>query len=462
MPAVALAHPLGNYTVNRAIEVIVADVVAIRYIVDMAEIPAFETLQRIDLDSNGTTDDHELNTYRNATCESVRRVLRVTLDGAPAIPTRTEGAEISLPPGAGGLPTLRLECEYTFLSTTGGLLHQLSVVDGIDDGHVGWHEATARSAGDAVISASDVSATSSSAYLTRYPQNQLASPPDVRSATINFKLGSEPLGGSVVGHGPRQTANDPLAALVAGELSPLVVLLALGVSAGLGGLHALSPGHGKTLVAAYVVGTGSDARSAAQIGLFVAIAHTAGVFALGLVTLAASEFLLPERVIAWLSLASGLVVAALGLRLLGRQLGPFRSHKEVQGHGHDHDHDDGHSHRHPPPLNTLTWRSAAALGFAGGAVPSASAVIVLLVAISSDRIFFGGVLIIAFGIGMAVVLGGLGLLVGTLGAAATTSQARWITSPWARRLGKLAPTVAGFVVLSTGLVFSYVAYRQLF
>ncbi|MEP7040216.1 MAG: hypothetical protein ABI864_01440 [Chloroflexota bacterium] len=464
MPALALAHPLGNFTVNRAIEVIVADAVTIRYIVDMAEIPAFETLQQIDLDGNGTADEHELNTYRDATCESVRRALSVTLDGVPTIPARIEGAEISLPPGAGGLPTLRLECDYASLSTTGDTLHQLIVVDGIDDGHVGWHEATARTIGDAVISASDVPAVSPSAHLTRYPQDQLTSPPDVRSATISFALGSQALdgGGAVAGPGPRQSANDPLAALVGGELSPLVVLLALGVAAGLGALHALSPGHGKTLVAAYVVGTGSDARSAAQIGLFVAIAHTAGVFALGVVTLVASEFLLPERVIAWLSLVSGLVVAGLGLLLMGRQLHRFRALTDADGHGHQHDHDHDHDHSHTPPIKALTWRSAAALGFAGGAVPSASAVIVLLVAISSDRILFGSVLIVAFGIGMAVVLAGLGLLVGRLGAAAAGSTAGWITSRWARRIGQLAPTVAGLVILATGLVFSYIAYRQLF
>ena len=239
------------------------------------------------------------------------------------------------------------------------------------------------------------------------------------------------------------------------------MLLALLVALALGALHALSPGHGKTLVAAYVLGAGGTARSAFQIGLSVAISHTVGVFALGVLVLVASELFLPERVIAWLSLASGIVVAGLGIVLVVRHVITLRGRSRAQ-RGHDHGHDHGeHGHTHEPPAGVLTWRSAVALGFAGGAVPSASAVIVLLVAISSDRLAFGSILILMFGTGMAVVLGGLGLVIARVRGAASRSQSRWLASPRARRIGGAIPLIAGIVVFSTGVAFAYAAASQL-
>jgi ABC-type nickel/cobalt efflux system permease component RcnA len=135
---------------------------------------------------------------------------------------------------------------------------------------------------------------------------------------------------------------------------------------------------------------------------------------LGAVTLVASELVLPERLIAWLSLGSGIVVTGLGLVLLGSPGDVARGGTSATQAIHDHPHgrDHPHDHDHAPPAGRLTWRSAIALGFAGGAVPSASALIVLLVAVSTDRPLLGIGLIVCFGIGMAIVLGGLALLAG--------------------------------------------------
>lgn len=475
------AHPLGNFTVNRAIVIEIGGRVEIRYLIDMAEIPTFEAIQQLDADDDNTTEPDEVRAYASATCDDALGALTVTIDGDRARLHEAAPPGLSFPAGAGGLETLRLECHFLVDATVDPAIeHGLEVRDGTDDGRLGWREMTARPRGDAIVTASDVPAVSPSAELTSYPQDALQAPPDVRAATLSFRTGAVPIASSSLAlatPSSRGTATDPLAALAGGELSPLVIVLAMLLALGLGALHALSPGHGKTLVAAYVLGAGGDARSAVQIGLSVAVSHTAGVFALGVLTLLASELFLPERVIGWLSLVSGIVVAGLGLVLLARQwprirrltrgrpLGrPARSthlHNSAGGHDHDHEHGHGRAHSHAVPAGSLTWRSALALGFAGGAVPSASAVIVLLVAISSDRVLFGSLLIAMFGIGMAVVLGGLGLLIARVGSVATRAEGGWLGSPWARRFGPWVPVVAGTVVLVSGLAFAVTAATQL-
>ncbi|MEO7267242.1 MAG: hypothetical protein ABIY36_04475 [Candidatus Limnocylindria bacterium] len=466
----ASAHPLGNFTINRAIAIEIGSRVDIRYLVDMAEIPAFEAIQDLDLNGDGERQDDEVDAYAAATCERAATDLVATIDGSTIPVEEVAPASIAFPDGAGGLETLRLECTFALeVSQDPTGAHRLEIRDETESDRIGWHEVTARARGNATVTDSDVPETSPSAELTAYPVDALTTPPDVRSGALAFTLdaAAEAPSQSVDSPVGRISANDPLAALVGGELSVPVVLLALLVAMGLGAVHALSPGHGKTLVAAYVLGAGGDARSAVQIGLSVAISHTAGVFALGVLILGASELFLPERVIGWLSLVSGIVVAVLGLFLVIRQVSRIRARRAGRAaeHGHDHGHDHGdghdHGHSHEPPTGGLTWRSAVALGFAGGAVPSASAVIVLLVAISSDRLVFGTVLIAMFGIGMAVVLGGLGLIIARVGAAATRSRSGLLGSPRIRQLGQWVPVAAGVVVLVTGLTFATIAATQL-
>jgi nickel/cobalt transporter (NicO) family protein len=469
-PAAASAHPLGNFTVNRAVAIEIGAGVAVRYIVDMAEIPAFEAIRQLDTDDDGLADPDEAAVFATATCADALRGLTVTIDAEPVTLGAAGAPLVTFPAGAGGLETLRLECRYDVDDVLDPATdHRLDVRDTSDDGRIGWREVTARASGDARITDSDAPERSPSADLTAYPDDALQAPPDVRGATLSFRIGQVadmamvPPAAAPAGRGP---ATDPLAALVGGELSPLVVVLALLLALGLGAIHALSPGHGKTLVAAYVLGAGGDARSAMQIGLSVAVSHTAGVFALGVVTLLASELFLPERVIGWLSLVSGVVVAGLGIvlvarqwRLLGRRATQHAHGPHGHGHGHEHPHE--HGHEHLAPAGAVTWRSALALGFTGGAVPSASAVIVLLVAISSDRVAFGSLLIGMFGIGMAVVLGGLGLVIARVGSAAGKAERGWLASAWVRRAGRWVPVVAGVVVLCTGVAFAVTAAAQL-
>ena len=203
-----------------------------------------------------------------------------------------------------------------------------------------------------------------------------------------------------------------------------IVLIALAVAVGLGAVHALEPGHGKTLVAAYLVGSHGTMKHAFLLGLIVTGAHTAGVYLLGAVTLYASQYIVPERLYPWLGVVSGVLIAGLGLVLLVRRcLGKdgsqviittimwiiltTRTHHHHHHHGHVHAH--GHTHNHD--LNQqVSHRELLTLGISGGIVPCPAALVVLLSAVSMQRIGFGLLLIVGFSVGLAAVLITIGLL----------------------------------------------------
>ena len=216
------------------------------------------------------------------------------------------------------------------------------------------------------------------------------------------------------------------------ELTPSLVLFSLLIAFALGGLHALSPGHGKTIVAAYLVGSRGTAKHAVLLGVIVTVAHTAGVFLLGLVTLSLSNWIVPERLYPIIQLISGVAIATLGARMFATRLrdGLHRSsheppggqsHHHSHGHKHDHGHVHGHLHRHGnahdhghslgTPDGTLGLASLLTLGVSGGILPCPSALVVLLSAIALHRVAVGLVLIVAFSMGLAFVLSAVGILV---------------------------------------------------
>lgn len=466
--AIASAHPLGNYTVNRAVVVTVTpDQVAIRYLIDMAEIPAFNEIAAVDANADGTTAPAEQDAYAAKTCLLAGANLELSLDMRPAEVRTGELPAISFPEGAGGLHTLRLECSFVS-DLPAGSTGTLVVADTNDDGHVGWHEVIVTAAGGARITASDSPATSDSAYLTAYPADRLQTPPDVRRGRASFEAtgGTDGLSAAPAAPGVAPTANDPLAALIGGELSPALVALALLLAAGLGAAHALSPGHGKTLVAAYLVGSRGTVRQAVALGLTVAATHTIGVLVLGVLVLVGGEVFLPERLIGWLTVISGGVMATLGGALVWRAIRRRQWPQDEHAH-HEHAHHEHPQHVHPHPhphghgaRPALTVRSVAVLGVAGGMVPSASALIVLLAAVTTGRLVFGLALIAAFGVGMAVILGGI--------AAATTVAHGWLSDRLdgglprlASRIGGLVPLGAGIVVAGVGLILTVAAVARL-
>jgi nickel/cobalt exporter len=471
----ASAHPLGNYTVNRAVVVRIDDArIEVRYVVDMAEIPTFSELQQIDANRDGETDLAEQAAYAGHACEADRAALRLTVSGQPLALVMITTPQLSFPAGAGGLRTLRLVCGFEAQASTTEAIRDLAVQDRTDDGHVGWREVTISADAGVAIVSSTVPSVSRSAELTRYPVDSLQSPPDVHSGTAMFRAvgGSSGARADQAPAAPRSrvTADDPLASLIAGQGGAPVALLAILLATGLGALHAVSPGHGKTLVAAYLIGSQGSTRHAAVLGLTVAATHTAGVFVLGVATLAASQILVPERVIGWLSIGSGILVVLLGAGLVVRaaRAASARRHHAHEGEGHSHgderphrhehsdgnDHPTGHGHQH-----RLRPRNVVALGLAGGMVPSGSALIVLLVAVTTGRLLFGAVLIAAFGIGMALVLGGLAMAT-TVARTALTRPSRLSSSPVARRLAALIPLVSGLAVLGAGLAVTVEAIAR--
>jgi ABC-type nickel/cobalt efflux system permease component RcnA len=210
------------------------------------------------------------------------------------------------------------------------------------------------------------------------------------------------------------------------ELGVGIVLFALVAAAGLGAFHALEPGHGKTVVAAYLVGSRGTAWHALLLGLIVTASHTAGVYLLGAVTLYASRYVVPERLYPWLGVISGLTVAGLGFYLFLRR---YASKNHPHEHAHPHEHGHGHhqhgfvgnshgpegahaSHhlQHGKPGDAVSLAQLFALGVTGGIIPCPAALVVLLSAVALRRIGFGLLLIVAFSVGLAAVLIAIGLL----------------------------------------------------
>ena len=491
VPAVALAHPLGNFTINHYAALRIGpSAVDLDVVIDQAEIPTFQERQRIDTNRDGTVDAAETEAERQTACGALARQLSLTVDGG-AIPLEVTDAGLSFPAGAGGLSTMRLVCEYR--AALPAPMSAATTVVFTDDSHaerVGWREIVA--VGDRVQLGDVPSpAASRSARLTSYPADLLATPPDQATLTISAVPGGPPAAPFVApdassleaGGATAAPATAGLTAAVPGgvgdelgkllgarDLTPPIVALSLLLAAGLGALHAVSPGHGKTVMAAYLVGSRGTARHAIGLGLAVTVSHTLGIVVLAALTLFASDLVPPERLYPILGLASGITVVAIGGWLLlarWRALRAERAHRSAHAHahGHDHDHDHadgGHSHggRHHThePSGELRWRNLIALGLAGGLVPSASALILLLGAIALGRPLYGLVLAIAFGVGMALVLSGIGYLLVVAGG----RLERWSLVDRLRPAAAVVPWATAVLVLGSGIFLTSQALHTTF
>jgi ABC-type nickel/cobalt efflux system permease component RcnA len=462
--APAAAHPLGNFTLNSYSGLRVGpDRLAVDYVLDMAEIPAFQARQAIDGDRDGKVSDAEAAGWRDRECPRLAGGLRATVDGRP-LPLRVTTATVAFPAGVGGLRTLRLECALAAPLPAAAGHHRLAYTDGNQAGRVGWREITATGDG-ATLDAADVPARSASGRLTAYPEDQLRSPLDQRTATVRFRPGGPRAGvaGAPGAAGPAGTrrgvdrATAAFTALVAERrLSPGFGLLALALAVLLGAAHALAPGHGKTVMAAYLVGLRGSLRQAATIGATVTVTHTAGVLLLGLV-LSASRAVASERVYPWLGLASGLLLAGVGLTLATRALS---GHRRPHAHAHDeHGHPHG-GHAGGRAGRPLGRRGLVALGLAGGLVPSPSAVVVLLGGIALGHAWFGILLVLAYGIGMAATLTGVGLLLAHVRGRVDRRLAGPAGSLLARA-GRLLPVATASVIVVVGLVLAAQGAAQL-
>lgn len=478
----APAHPLGNFTVNHFARLEVGPArVRVHYVVDMAEIPTYQEVQTIDTDGDGKASPTELDAYAARMAREYANGLSVTVDDA-RVPLSLSAQKISLPPGAGGLPTLRLEGDYEGALPAGPVAtRRVRFADMNHQGRIGWHELVVTAAAGAQVFNSTARGTGLSNELRDYPSDGLTAPLDERTAELSFTTGALPANARPLvardGRKVEPPARDRLAELIdVKELTLGVALLGLLFAAVLGGFHAMSPGHGKTVVAAYLIGSRGTAKHAAFLGLTVTVTHTAGVFALGLVTLFATEYIVPERLYPILNFASGAIIVLIGLSLFAKRLGAALGFTEhAHGHDHaqpdhnhlDHTHDDdaaalphthgGVEHSHLPPGadgRQVTWRSLLALGISGGLLPCPSALVVLLAAISNHRVGYGLLLVGAFSVGLASVLTGIGLLF--------VYARRWVDRPLqsAGGLVRVLPVVSAFVISCAGLFICYEALAQ--
>jgi ABC-type nickel/cobalt efflux system permease component RcnA len=464
----ASAHPLGNFTVSQYSGLVVRpSAVVVDLVVDMAEIPAFQTRSEIDADGDRQVDPAERSAYLGRACDDLVAGLDLRLDGQP-LDLRVRGRDLSFPPGQAGLVTLRLGCELGARTDGAGGERRITFSNRNFADRLGWRETTAAGDGVAVV-ASDVPSRSVSGRLTRYPDDLLQSPLDQRGASLRVRPGGAGPAGEASGRvdvpasplGRRaDRVTEAFTALVARQdLNLGFGLFALAAAVLLGALHALAPGHGKTVMAAYLVGQRGSLRQAALVGLTVTATHTAGVLVLG-VLLSGSATLVPERLYPWLRVASGSLLAAVGAGLLARALGRRRrrpadhdpGHGPPHGHHHHdhHDHDHGHHHHHPAPGEGVSRRALVAMGAAGGMVPSPSALVVLLGAIALGRTWFGIALVLGYGVGMALSLLGAGLLLvrfrGALDGRLQGGGGRWPAV-----LGRILPVATATLVVVAGL-----------
>jgi nickel/cobalt exporter len=393
----AMAHPLGNFSINHLSKVKISeDRVDVLYVLDEAEIPTTE--------QRGESRAEIVRSKQ----EELRESLRLEVDGR-RVPLRPLQPKLTFPEGQAGLETTRFE---QALRAAVSDPERVELRDETFADRVGWR-AIVVEPGDGTAVRSTAPSGDPTGGLRRYPENLLDSPLDRRSATFSV----EPGDGTLVaprGEGEKTvTTRDGSGEGFAGVFEDAaagrgVLVLLLLVAFGWGALHALSPGHGKAMVAAYLIGTRGTARHAVWLGVTVTITHTIGVFALGLVTLALSQYILPEDLYPWLTLVSGLMVVAIGAAVLRAR---FRSHRHGHGHHHGHDHSHSHGESHPHVETAVTRRSLIAMGAAAGLIPCPSALVVLLGALAQHEVALGLLLIVAFSVGLAGTLTALGLLV---------------------------------------------------
>ncbi|MFC5835903.1 High-affinity nickel-transporter [Nonomuraea insulae] len=429
---VLAAHPLGNFSVNHYDGLTIhRDRVEHVAIVDSAEIP---TLQQ---PVSGPADAHA----RRA-CAELRTAVHAQAGGRP-LGWRVAEASFAYQPGAAGLRTSRLTCRLTAPLLVDRPL-ALTFANSYRADTSGWREITAKGQG-VRLSASTVPAGSVSGELRDYPDDLLSSPLDVRRANLTVEPGEGGPGAEATVPGvdvvTRYTGllADRLNTLVgADRLTVPLGLLALLLSLVLGAVHAAMPGHGKTVMAAYLAGQRGRLRDAVTVAATVTATHTAGVLVLGvLVTVTAA--LTGEAVLGWLGVVSGLIIALIGVGLLRSALRHRHSHEHGHGHGHGHGHEHGHGR----------WSGGVvALAVAGGLVPSPSALVVLLGAMALGRTAFGVMTVVCYGLGMALTLLAAALALRRLGDLALVG-----------RLGRLRPYGAAMTASLVLLVGAGVTLR---
>jgi len=457
----ASAHPLGNFTVNRYSGIVLSPGrVGVLYVLDMAEIPTFQERPQIDANNDGSESAGEVQAYASGKAATLLNGVTLAVDGR-GVALRLTGSVVRFLPGQAGLATLRLEARFEGRIAAAG---SATYRDWNYAGRIGWKEITVRSEAGVAVDGASVPGISDSRELLAYPKDLLSSPLSVTSATFRFHpgdpaaLAASAATGSTVTGAPVASGGS-FAALVRWRLTPLVVALSLALAFLFGCLHALGPGHGKTITAAYLVGAGARVRHAMTVGVAVALMHTSSVLALGLVLFVLARTFPVEHVYPWLTLLTGVVALTLGTglfltRLMARRrhLGVVHGHRHDHGEDHDHVQAGDHDHSHPWD-RPAAGRNLIALAVAGGILPSPTAFVVLTGSISAHRIGYGLGLIAAFSLGLATAL----ILIGLLALRARSLVAAHLRGRWAA----LVPLGSALVIVGFGLFFAARGATQL-
>ncbi|MGA8026020.1 MAG: sulfite exporter TauE/SafE family protein [Bryobacteraceae bacterium] len=442
------AHPMGNFSVSHYANLQVSPSGAeLEYALDLAEIPTFELLREWNLERTSATLVLEAKAREQA--REWLRNLAITSEGKP-LHVKFEGADLVITDGAGNLPILRITAR-AHLDTHGGALEY---EDHNFPDRAGWKEIVIAGGKGTILRKASQSNRDISKALTQYPPDPTLAPPqDLRAElewtatrpVIAASKSIQPIIAPVAQPMPLRPAPSPATmtaksappgSVVRGDflsrllhknqLTPWMILIAIAVSFALGAAHALTPGHGKTIVAAYLVGSRGTLKHAAFLGAMVTFTHTITVFALGLATLFLFRFIVPERITEILGALSGLSIVGVGGWMLYKRIrgaGHSQSHSHGPHHHHDHDHhphhDHGHEHHdhhHHPHSHShvpdeISWGGLIALGASGGLVPCESALVLLLGAIALGRVALGLLLLVSFSLGLALVLMMIGILV---------------------------------------------------
>lgn len=461
------AHPMGNFSVSRYMRFEASAMeLHMVYALDFAEIPTFEMTHRWGLSNprNSEIENRAASEMRNW----IKR-LSIDIDGKRVSPS-VEFVRASVTEGAGAMPVVLVTARLKAALPEGRA--RLNYRDANFEDRSGWKEIVVeRNSTREVVSVSGAASDVSKA-LTAYPSDPGFLPPQRVSAEIEWGPLSQIVTGELE---PKSTATpepeaSPIGTVTKGDfLSNLLgrqeipghlALLGLAVAFGLGTIHALSPGHGKTLMAAYLVGTRGTMKHAAILGGTVTFTHTISVFLLGLATLFLSQYFLPEKIVPWLGAISGVVIVFVGLSLFQRRLASLRGkahvHPHAHSHGapghhhHDHEHGQDHPHHHHHlPQGEITLGSLVALGVSGGLAPCPSALVILLSAIAIGRTGLGLMLLVAFSLGLASVLIAVGAAV--LYAKHLIPSSSKLAQG---RAAKLVPVASAVVIVAIGVVMT--------
>ena len=511
-------HPLGNFSINQYLGLTLrTDRVDATAVVDAAEIPTLQDRSTVDSDGDGAVSEAERTAYAGAQCGNLAGAVDARV-GEQSLGWAVTQSSFTYGEGSGGLDVSRLVCQLSAPARLDGRV-TMTVSNRFLANRIGWREITASGEGVRLVD-SPLPAVSVTDELRSYPEDLLSSALDVRSATLVAEPGASS-GAGDAGVAVRP-GTDPVSRwmaslerrfedLVGGSaLTPAVGVLAVLLAVLLGAGHAVLPGHGKTILAAYLAGRRGRPRDAVAVAGTVTLTHTGGVLCLGLL-LTAGAAVAGEAVIGYLGLVSGVLVLGVGTGMLvgalrRRRAGGHHHGHHDHGHGHSHWHHadalahDAHTHTHgahththdahthgrdahdshahtPTQGHTRTHSNAqagdppdqdgsgrrtrrngrlgiAGIGLAGGLVPSPSALVVLLAAIGLGRTGFGVLLVVAYGVGMAATLTGAGLLLLAVQRRITAATAGRLSSRLNRivsRLQAATPTATAALVTLVGM-----------